>query len=472
MGPLVEALALALRPHLDRPFAFFGHSLGALVAFELARRLRRNGGPQPVRLFVSGCPAPQARTREKSVHSLPDAEFREELRRLKGTPAAVLDDDELMEVLLPTLRADFALCETYAFAPGPALTCPISALGGLADDTVSHQDLDAWREQAAGPFRLRMLPGDHFFLQTAQQLLLRALARELPEAGVEKNPRWPALASAWEPAAAPPALGEDDIHVWRVSLDRSEECRNKLARLLSPDEEQRARRSYFPRDRDRFVVCRGVLRILLGKYLAHDPQQLCFACGPHGKPTLAGDAANGLRFNVSHSEGLALIAVSRGREVGVDLERVCPEMATEEIASRFFAPREVRALRALPPRLRPAAFFRCWTRKEAYLKATGAGLTQALDRFDVTLQPGEPAALLADRDDPGAVRRWSLEEITPGPGFVGALAVEGHSWTLWCGDWAGRAAAPVPYPGGAAREHEGRRLPALAGAAQGEEAWP
>src|SRR5262249_19393623 len=151
------------------------HSLGALVAFELARRLRRDGGPQPARLFVSGCPAPQARTREKSVHTLPDAEFIEELRRLKGTPAVVLADDELMELLLPTLRADFALCEPYAFAPGPPLTCPISALGGLADDTVSRHDLDPWREQTTGPFRLRLLPGDHFFLQAGQPLLLRAL---------------------------------------------------------------------------------------------------------------------------------------------------------------------------------------------------------------------------------------------------------------------------------------------------------
>jgi 4'-phosphopantetheinyl transferase len=403
------------------------------------------------------------------VHTLPDAEFRDELRRLKGTPAAVLNDDELMELLLPTLRADFALCETYAFAPAPPLTCPISALGGLADDTVSRQDLDAWREQGTGPFRLRMLPGDHFFLQTAQPLLLRALAQELPEGGVETCPRQVSPACPWEFAAGPPPLGEEDVHVWRVSLDPQEKCRAELSRLLSPDEEARARRSYFPRDRDRFVVCRGVLRLLLGKYLALDPQRLCFVCGANGKPALEEGTADGLRFNVAHSEGLALIAVTRGREVGVDLERVRPEMATEEIAVRFFVPREVRALRALPQRLRPAAFFRCWTRKEAYIKATGAGLTRALDRFEVTLQPGEPAALLADRDDPGAVRRWSLEEVIPSSGFIGTLAVEGHSWTLWCGDWAGRAA---DHPSCGAREPKGRRVPALAGAAQGEEAWP
>ena len=178
---LVEALASALRPYLDRPFAFFGPSLGALVAFELARRLHRETGMQPVCLFVSGCGAAQTRSRETSTHKLPAAEFREELRRLDGTPPEVLENDELMDLLLPTLRADFALCETYAYSPGPPLDCPVSALGGLGDDTVSPQDLDAWREQTTGPFRLRMLAGNHFFLQTNQRLLLQAVAQELLE---------------------------------------------------------------------------------------------------------------------------------------------------------------------------------------------------------------------------------------------------------------------------------------------------
>jgi medium-chain acyl-[acyl-carrier-protein] hydrolase len=182
LAPLVEALAGSLRPYLDRPFAFFGHSMGALLAFELARRLQRDHGPQPVRLVVSGCGAPQTRTSHTAIHALPAAEFREELRRLNGTPAAVLDNDELMDLVLPTLRADFSLCETYAHAAGPPLACPITALGGLGDDTVSRQELDAWREQTTGPFRLRMLPGDHFFLNSARPLLLQALIQDLFEA--------------------------------------------------------------------------------------------------------------------------------------------------------------------------------------------------------------------------------------------------------------------------------------------------
>jgi medium-chain acyl-[acyl-carrier-protein] hydrolase len=180
LPPLVEALAESLRPHLDRPFAFFGHSLGALVAFELARRLRRDQGIEPVQLFVSGCAAPHTRARGgRLTHTLPAAEFWQEVRRLNGTPAEVFDNEELRELLLPTLRADFALCETYTYAAGSPLTCPVCALGGLGDDAVAARDLDAWRELTTGPFRLRMLPGDHFFLKTARPLLLQALAQEL-----------------------------------------------------------------------------------------------------------------------------------------------------------------------------------------------------------------------------------------------------------------------------------------------------
>src|SRR5262249_34355438 len=147
LGPLADALAEALRSRLNRPFAFFGHSLGALVAFELARRLQRHGGPRPLHLFVSAFGAPQVPSRPSFLHTLPDAEFREELLGLNGIPKAVFENNELMELLLPTLRADFAVCETYAFIPGPPLSCPITALGGLGDKTVGVADLRAWREQ-------------------------------------------------------------------------------------------------------------------------------------------------------------------------------------------------------------------------------------------------------------------------------------------------------------------------------------
>ena len=177
LSPLVEALAQALAPLLDRPFAFFGHSLGALVSFELARRIRRQHGVHPARLFVSAARAPQIPHRGPSIHTLPDKEFLMELRRLSGTPSELLDHEELMEIMLPILRADFALYETYLYSIEPPLNCPISAFGGLQDSKVSDSDLEAWRAQTSVSFSLQMFPGDHFFLK--QPLLLRSLVQEL-----------------------------------------------------------------------------------------------------------------------------------------------------------------------------------------------------------------------------------------------------------------------------------------------------
>lgn len=179
LSPLIQALAQALLPLLDKPFAFFGHSLGALVSFELTRQLRRQYGMQPVRLFVSAGRAPQLPPRGLPIHTLPEGDFLAELRRLNGTPKEVLEHEELMRIALPVLRADFAVYETYVYATELPLHCPISTFGGLRDRTVSQSDLEAWREQTSGAFSLQMFPGDHFFLNTTQSLLLRVLSQEL-----------------------------------------------------------------------------------------------------------------------------------------------------------------------------------------------------------------------------------------------------------------------------------------------------
>ncbi len=176
---LVQAIAIALLPYLDKPFAFFGHSMGGLVSFELARLLHKKYGKSPVHLFVSGCRAPQVPDPDPPIHDLPEPEFLEELRRLNGTPEAVLENTELMQMLLPALRADFAVIETYAYTPEPPLDCPITAFGGLQDREVSCDDLKAWIEQTNAAFSLHMLPGDHFFLQSAHALLLQSLSQEL-----------------------------------------------------------------------------------------------------------------------------------------------------------------------------------------------------------------------------------------------------------------------------------------------------
>jgi medium-chain acyl-[acyl-carrier-protein] hydrolase len=179
LQPLVEAAAQAFLPYLNKPFAFFGHSLGALVSFELARYLRKEYGVHPVHLFVSSHTAPQIPDIDPPIHDLPEPEFIEKIRGLNGMSKEVLENTELMELLLPILRADFAICETYTYENDSPLDCPITALGGLLDEHVSRVDLEAWCEQTDDSFSLHLFPGDHFYLNTDQSLLLRTLAQKL-----------------------------------------------------------------------------------------------------------------------------------------------------------------------------------------------------------------------------------------------------------------------------------------------------
>jgi medium-chain acyl-[acyl-carrier-protein] hydrolase len=429
LTPLVETLARELRPSFDRPFAFFGHSLGGLVAFELARYLRQLGGPQPVCLFASGRRAPQIPNLDPPVHDLPEPAFCEELRRFSGTPPAVLGHDELMALVIPRLRADFGISETYAYTPAPPFAFPIFALGGLEDPRVERPQLEAWREQTTAAFQLWMLPGNHFFLHSAEDQVLEIVGDELSRLLAPAPVAWLALSN-------PLILARDEVHVWRAHLDRSPEEIQELRQTLTADEQRRADRFVFDKDRIQFTAARGILRALLGAYLGRDPRELRFTYNPQGKPALAGETEPAaLRFNLSHSHGLALYAVTWDREVGVDLEWMRPDFATEDIAERFFSPPEVAVLRAVPPAQRAEAFFACWSRKEAYIKARGKGLSIPLDEFDVTLAPGEPARLLATREDPTQLGRWSMVNLPPAPGFQGALAVEGHGWRLRCWQW-------------------------------------
>lgn len=181
MEPLVEAIALALLPELDKPFAFFGHSMGALVSFELARLLRKRGDRQLSHLLISGRSAPQIPDPEPPLHALPEAEFVEKLRRYNGTPSEVLANAELMQLFLPILRADFELIETYVYKNEPAFDFPISAFGGLSDFEASREYLSAWAHHTTAAFDLRMFPGDHFFLHSNEALLLQSITRQLQQ---------------------------------------------------------------------------------------------------------------------------------------------------------------------------------------------------------------------------------------------------------------------------------------------------
>lgn len=178
MPELVAAISQAMLSHLDKPFAFFGHSLGAIVSFEVSRLLRREHQREPQHLFVSGSGAPQTSRVGQALHDLPDSRFLKGLRELDGTPREILESNELMQLLLPTLRADFAISETYVYRPEPPLDCPITAFGGLQDQEVSRKRLEAWRNQTNAAFSLQMFAGDHFFLHDAEPLL-QALTGEL-----------------------------------------------------------------------------------------------------------------------------------------------------------------------------------------------------------------------------------------------------------------------------------------------------
>ena len=176
--PLIRAIADAMKDYEDRPFAFFGHSMGALVSFELSRLLRRAEMTPPRALLVSGRRPPQLPI-EPPTYNLPEEEFVAELREMGGTPEEVLRHPELLTLLLPTLRSDFELCQTYSYTEEPPFSFPITAFGGLNDKFVPREEMERWREQTTGSFQLRMFPGDHFFLHSSQALLLQMLSRDL-----------------------------------------------------------------------------------------------------------------------------------------------------------------------------------------------------------------------------------------------------------------------------------------------------
>jgi 4'-phosphopantetheinyl transferase len=210
----------------------------------------------------------------------------------------------------------------------------------------------------------------------------------------------------------------------------------ELLNNLDPDERARAQRFRFQRDQEHFIVAHGLLRIILGRYLHENPNTLRFSYNPYGKPALAeGYSDHTLSFNLSHASGLALYAVTRGRRIGIDLERIESHFANEQIAEQFFSPRETATLRSLSPHLRQEAFFNCWTRKEAYLKAVGEGLSSSLNQCEVTLIPGEPARLLRSVGNRQDIAMWSLHAFTPHPRYTAALAVEGRDWQLRCWQW-------------------------------------
>jgi 4'-phosphopantetheinyl transferase len=226
-------------------------------------------------------------------------------------------------------------------------------------------------------------------------------------------------------------LGEGEVHLWRINLAAVASAEKRWQTILSADERARAARFHFERDRRHFTATRALLRMILAGYLDSDPAQLAFRYSEKEKPSLdPPTSTHPVEFNVSHSGTAALLAFARGRVLGVDIEIIREDFDPAALAHRFFSAHEQRQLTALDPSEKYRGFFRCWTRKEAYIKAVGTGLSLPLDQFDVSLRPSDENALLATRPEASEAALWSLREVPAGGGYVGALCVRGQHWQL------------------------------------------
>ena len=241
----------------------------------------------------------------------------------------------------------------------------------------------------------------------------------------------------WDQPPSQWPLQGKDIHVWAVALDVLPAQLSAFEATLSPDEQNRAHRFYFERDRNHFIAGRGTLRAILGSYLKIEPRQLQFEYGSRGKPVLANlPGHRPLHFNLAHSAGLMLVAVSRECLVGVDVERIRSTGDAEDLVERFFSPAEAVQLRALPGHQRTQAFFNLWTRKEACLKATGDGISERLHQIAVSFLPDEPARILQPLEPRQLARAWTLQELDPAREYAAAIAAATDSLNLSCWRWA------------------------------------
>jgi len=234
--------------------------------------------------------------------------------------------------------------------------------------------------------------------------------------------------ATWMEPPPSPSLETGAVHVWRIKLDQEDDRLERFRRMLEAHELERAGRFHFEKHRRHFIVARGFLRSVVARYLGTQPEALRFSYGSYGKPAL--ESEHRLRFNLSHSNEVALLGVTLDAELGVDVEHIRADFASEDIAQRFFSRAEVETFNALPKEEQVAAFFRCWTRKEAYIKAIGKGLSHPLDAFDVTLAPGTPPALLRAEDDDAS--RWLLTDLDAGADYAAALAIENPITMIRC----------------------------------------
>ena len=238
--------------------------------------------------------------------------------------------------------------------------------------------------------------------------------------------------SDWMPPIATMDLQSHQVDIWRISLDLPPATVKLMESTLSADEAQLAARFHFPADKVRYIATHGCLHDILSRYLHYEPGQLTFSNNQYGKPALNNHK---LEFNLSHSSDFSLVAITRDRKVGVDVECIRMNMEHESIANRFFSANEVSELMALPADLRIVGFFNCWTRKEAYIKAQGMGLSLPLESFDVSLTPSAPVTLRATRPDSDMAALWTIMALEVAPGYSAAVSVFGQDLELRLWDW-------------------------------------
>lgn len=365
---LATQIARQIAAVVDRPFALFGHSMGALLAFEVKRVLARDHGLRPGMLFVSGYSAPHLAPHRPPIRHLPEAAFRDELRVYGGTPEEILTDERFMAFLSPLLRHDLGLCETHAHAAGDALRCPIVAFGGYHDLTVPWDRLLSWSELTTGGFCAHFLPGGHFFINACAAEVTRLVHRHL---------------AAGQQVQSPPQA--DEVHLWMADIDQPPPVMEALRRDLPEAEAARSATYVREPDRARSVVARGVLRNLLQDYVGIPGRSLSVTTSSTGKP--ACEAAKPIEFNVSHSGGKVLLGFTAAQSVGVDVEHVREDVFSQQLADQIASGTELEQLNAIGPARRGAAFFDLWVRKEAWLKRTGEGFTGSPKMLQVGVSP-------------------------------------------------------------------------------------
>jgi surfactin synthase thioesterase subunit/phosphopantetheinyl transferase len=398
----------------DQPFAVFGHSMGARLGFEVARELRRTGQRLPRQLFVSGCRPPHMDIPLKRIARLSDDEFCDKLAAMGGTPPGVFASAELRALVLPVLRADFVMVESYRYRPEPPLPVPIVAFAGAHDPEADPCDVAGWAGHSTQSTRQYTLPGEHFFLHSERAELHRMLSAHLGGTPSRDD-----------------ELAEDEVFVIDARLDELPELCAAVGEL-SPSEERRVGSFRRPRDADRFVGRSALLRRTLRRF-GVDLGLAEFKRGAGGKPVVPG-----LQFNATHSDGVALVAVTAAREVGIDVERRVAMRDLDAFLDGGLDDDERTEFSYLPDDELLDAALHTWTAKESVLKATGDGLAVDPSAFGFADQHGR---VWRAETRPGYERLagWRVRHLELA-GAIGAVALETGDWRLRYETWRGGTA--------------------------------